>query len=83
MCPVCDCLEHASLSIYHQVFYQSFRHFPHAELCSALPWSHLFDFSPLCLFRADMGDEDHDFAGGDAGASDTFPMQVLDFHDLK
>ena len=22
-----------------------------------------------------MGDEDHDFAGGDAGASDTFPMQ--------
>ena len=22
-----------------------------------------------------MGDEDHDFGGGDAGASDTFPMQ--------
>ena len=27
------------------------------------------------IFRADMGDEDHDFGGGDAGASDTFPMQ--------
>ena len=78
MCPVSDCLEYASLAIFHQVFYRNFKQF--SIQCCALRshWLHL-----LRLFRADMGDEDHDFAGGDAGASDTFPMQVLDFHDLK
>ena len=40
--------------------------------CTFQPLFFLLFFT---IFRADMGDEDHDFGGGDAGASDTFPMQ--------